>query len=146
VEAIEDGVHYVSWGDPRRSRPSGRDKPQRFYVQTFDKRSYRIAPEGADGRFAEPVAALSIDAAYRLVHGDGVRLQISVYSYEKGGGFIEEKAEAAATSSQDRVAVHIDLSSATGLVAYKLRTRVIPTRKRGGLQFYPPVVRTSAVR
>ncbi len=142
VEALDNGVHHVSWGDRRRVRVLD-DSPPRFEVQTFDRKSFRNVPDAAGSRFPSPVSAISVNAGYRLIRGTAVRLQVFVDGYQQDGKVISESTEIAATTEQDRVAARVDLSSSAGLVAYRVRTRVFPRRKRGGLQVYPPIVLTT---
>jgi hypothetical protein len=144
VEALDNGVHHVSWGDRRRVRVLD-DSPPRFEVQTFDRKGFRKMPDAAGSRFASPVSAISVNAGYRLIRGTAVRLQVFVDGYQQDGKVISESTEIAATTEQDRVAARVELSSAAGLIAYRVRTKVSARRKRGGLQVYPPIVLTTPV-
>ncbi len=144
MEALDNGVHHVSWGDATRGQVVD-DRPPRFYVQTFDWESFRNVPDAASSRFATPVSAISVNAGYRLIRGTAVRLHVIVDGYQQDGQVISESTEIAATTEQDRVTARVELSSTAGLVAYRVRTKVIPRRKRGGLQVYPPIVLTTPV-
>ena len=144
VEALDNGVHHVSWGDARRGQVVDH-RPPRFYVQTFDRESFRNVPDATSSHFASPVSAISVNAGYRLIRGTAVRLQVFVHGYQQDGQVISESTEIAATTKKDRVTARVELSSTAGLVAYRVRTKVIPRRNTGGLQLYPPIVLTTRV-
>jgi hypothetical protein len=132
----------VSWGDARRGQVVDH-RPPRFYVQTFDRESFRNVPVSPSSRFASPVSAISVNAGYRLIRGTAARIQVFVDGYQQDGQVISESTEITATTEKDRVTARVELSSTAGLVAYRVRTKVITRRKKGGLQVYPPIVLTT---
>ena len=142
LEPLADGVYHVSWGDPALS--TGKRRRPAFYLQTFDRLTFRKPAAAAQSRFAAPVPAFSVDAGFRLVRGRRVELKVHVYGYQSDGTVVEQSREIEASTDGDKVVAHLELSGAD-LVAYKVRTNVITSRATGGLHVFPPVVRTPGV-
>jgi 4-amino-4-deoxy-L-arabinose transferase-like glycosyltransferase len=120
VTPLSDG-NLVSWNQ----RPA-------FYVQLFDRGSYKSPPTHPDSKLTGPSTRLRVLQEVRLVRGERASLSFSAFGYDADGGFVQGTAKAALTAGSAPVEVAIDLASVKPIRSFRVRTKVTPRSKKAG--------------
>jgi 4-amino-4-deoxy-L-arabinose transferase-like glycosyltransferase len=123
VTRLTEG-HLVSWNQ----RPA-------FYMQLFDRSSYKSPPTHPDAALAAPSTGLRVALDVRLVRGERAALHASAFGYDADGKFVQGTAKATLTAGSAPVEVAIDLASVKPMSSFRVRLKVTPRSRKAGTLF-----------